>query len=58
MFIGNVGRTDLPESNQQSMLSSLARLSTLPNNAVVLPGHNYAQPKYTSIGQEKQSNPW
>jgi glyoxylase-like metal-dependent hydrolase (beta-lactamase superfamily II) len=58
LFIGNVGRTDLPESSVNSMLQSLKRLSTLPENTIVLPGHNYATETQSTIGQEKKRNPW
>mmetsp|Transcript_17266 Transcript_17266/g.19971 ORF Transcript_17266/g.19971 Transcript_17266/m.19971 type:complete len:277 (-) Transcript_17266:314-1144(-) len=56
LFIGSCGRVDLPESNVEAMLSSLARLSKLPPSTLVLPGHNYAAPAHSSIGQEKEIN--
>lgn len=56
LFIGSCGRYDLPESDTQAMFDSLARLSTLPPATVVLPGHNYAAPAHSTIGQEKSTN--
>ena len=38
------------------MRRSLARLATLPDDVLVLPGHNYAAPAHTTIGQEKSTN--
>jgi hypothetical protein len=40
------------------MLQSLKRLSTLPENTVVLPGHNYAADTQSTIGREMKTNPW
>uniref|UniRef100_A0A7S4Q469 Metallo-beta-lactamase domain-containing protein n=1 Tax=Alexandrium monilatum TaxID=311494 RepID=A0A7S4Q469_9DINO len=56
LFIGSCGRYDLPESDFRSMLASLDRLSKLPRETVVLPGHNYAAPAHTTIGAEHDTN--
>eukprot|EP00746_Dinoflagellata_sp_MGD_P059036 gnl/MRDRNA2_/MRDRNA2_25215_c0_seq1.p1 gnl/MRDRNA2_/MRDRNA2_25215_c0~~gnl/MRDRNA2_/MRDRNA2_25215_c0_seq1.p1 ORF type:complete len:300 (+),score=45.84 gnl/MRDRNA2_/MRDRNA2_25215_c0_seq1:61-960(+) len=56
LFIGSCGRYDLPESDVQAMLDSLGRLSKLPPTTVVLPGHNYARPAHSTIGQERSTN--
>jgi glyoxylase-like metal-dependent hydrolase (beta-lactamase superfamily II) len=56
LFIGSCGRYDLPDSNVRHLLMSLEKLSTLPSNAIVCPGHNYAMPTKTTIGQEKRTN--
>jgi glyoxylase-like metal-dependent hydrolase (beta-lactamase superfamily II) len=58
LFVGAVGRTDLPESNVREMLQSLLRLSKLPGDTVVFPGHNYAEAPYTTIEQEMKTNPF
>jgi glyoxylase-like metal-dependent hydrolase (beta-lactamase superfamily II) len=58
LFVGAVGRTDLPESDVREMLQSLLRLSKLPPDTVVFPGHNYAEPPHTTIAQEMKSNPF
>ena len=34
------------------------KLAKLPNNTHVFPGHNYHQLKYSTIAQEKKSNPY
>eukprot|EP00928_Gymnodinium_smaydae_P078593 TRINITY_DN62715_c0_g1_i1.p1 TRINITY_DN62715_c0_g1~~TRINITY_DN62715_c0_g1_i1.p1 ORF type:complete len:374 (-),score=46.93 TRINITY_DN62715_c0_g1_i1:16-1077(-) len=56
LFIGSCGRFDLPESDFNSMLASLDRLSKLPPETIVLPGHNYAAPAHTTIGAERTMN--
>lgn len=58
LFIGSCGRTDLPGSDPSAMYYSLTqRLSALPDETVLLPGHNYGGPS-SSIGREKRQNPY
>ncbi len=58
LFIGSCGRTDLPGSDPAEMYYSLTqRLAALPDDTVLLPGHNYGGPAST-IGREKRSNPF
>lgn len=40
LFAGAHGRTDFPGGNAASMRESLARLAELPEDTLVLPGHN------------------
>ena len=54
LFEGSIGRTDFPWSSELDMKFSLKKLSELPDNLVVFPGHG---PK-TIIGQEKRFNPF
>lgn len=49
LFAGTCGRTDFPESNPKLMRSSLARLRKLPDETIVLPGHN----NLSTIAREK-----
>jgi glyoxylase-like metal-dependent hydrolase (beta-lactamase superfamily II) len=57
LFIRSCGRTDLPGSDPQEMYTSLTqRLGALPEETVVLPGHNYGGSQ-TTIGAEKRENP-
>ena len=57
LFIRSCGRTDLPGSDPKEMYYSLTqRLGALPEDTVVLPGHNYGGPS-TTIGDEKRHNP-
>jgi glyoxylase-like metal-dependent hydrolase (beta-lactamase superfamily II) len=56
LFIGSCGRTDLPGSDPSAMYYSLTqRLAALPDDTVLLPGHNYGGESST-IGAEKRQN--
>jgi glyoxylase-like metal-dependent hydrolase (beta-lactamase superfamily II) len=58
LFIGSCGRTDLPGSDPSEMYHSLTqRLGALPDDTVLLPGHNYGGPAST-IGDERRQNPF
>jgi hydroxyacylglutathione hydrolase len=58
LFIGSCGRTDLPGSDPSEMYYSLTqRLGALPDQTILLPGHNYGGPSST-LGDEKQHNPF
>jgi hydroxyacylglutathione hydrolase len=55
LFAGSIGRTDLPGGDHEAMLRSLrAKVLTLPDDVVVLPGHG----EQTSIGRERATNPF
>src|SRR2546422_1683489 len=56
LFIGSCGRTDLPGSDPAEMYTSLTqRLGALPDDTVLLPGHNYGGGAST-IGRQKRQN--
>ena len=55
LFEGSVGRTDLPGGDSDQIGESIrAKLYTLPDSTIVVPGHG----RQTSIGKEKRSNPF
>jgi glyoxylase-like metal-dependent hydrolase (beta-lactamase superfamily II) len=55
LFRRGIGRTDLPGGSWQQLLDSIQRvLFVLPDETVVYSGHGPA----TTIGEEKQLNPW
>ena len=57
LFVGGVGRTDLPGGSWPIMLRSIqTKLLTLPDETVVLPGHNYGATPTSTIGNEKLYN--
>ena len=59
LFIGSCGRVDLPGSNPEQMYYSLTqKLMALPDDIVLFPGHNYSDQSTSTIGQQKQSNPY
>jgi hydroxyacylglutathione hydrolase len=59
LFVGGVGRTDLPGGSSQVMARSIQqKLCTLPDDTTVMPGHNYGGAPTSTIGREKTSNPF
>ena len=54
LFAGSIGRTDLPFSNPPQLAATLERISALPAETVVYPGHGMD----TTIGEERLSNPF
>jgi hydroxyacylglutathione hydrolase len=54
LFAGSIGRTDLPGGDYPTILRSLGKVLTLPDDTVVLSGHG---PR-TTIGTERHSNPF
>lgn len=55
LFMGSIGRSDLPGGDHQELLSSIHdHLLTLPEETEVLPGHGPA----TSVGNEMDGNPF
>jgi hydroxyacylglutathione hydrolase len=54
LFRGGIGRYDLPGSDPQKLFASLQKLTELPPDTVVYPGHG---PK-TTIAEERASNPY
>jgi glyoxylase-like metal-dependent hydrolase (beta-lactamase superfamily II) len=55
LFAGSVGRTDLWEGSEATLLASIRdRLLVLPDDTVVYPGHGPA----TTIGRERATNPF
>ncbi|MBI2761865.1 MAG: MBL fold metallo-hydrolase [Chloroflexi bacterium] len=55
LFLGSVGRTDLPGGSHQQLMSSIVdRLLMLPDDTIVLPGHM----RETRIGHERATNPF
>jgi glyoxylase-like metal-dependent hydrolase (beta-lactamase superfamily II) len=55
LFRDSIGRTDLPGGDSRQILRSIhSKLLTLPETAVVVPGHG----PNTSIGREKERNPF
>ena len=55
LFMGSIGRTDLPGGNHEQLLGSIKReLFSLPEDYKVYCGHG----PETTIGHEKQNNPF
>jgi hydroxyacylglutathione hydrolase len=59
LFVGAVGRTDLPGGSLETLLQSLKdKIITLPDETVVRPGHDYGDQPTSTIGREKKTNPY
>lgn len=59
LFIGGCGRCDLPGGNPGALYHSLAQtLKRLDDRTQLYPGHNYAQAPHSTLGEEKQRNPF
>lgn len=54
LFAGSVGRTDLPGGSMATLMESLKKLTALPDNTTVIPGHGPS----TTIAAEKEGNPF
>jgi glyoxylase-like metal-dependent hydrolase (beta-lactamase superfamily II) len=55
LFAGSIGRTDFPGGSFETLERGIrAKLYTLPDTAVVLPGHGPP----TTIGRERRTNPF
>jgi glyoxylase-like metal-dependent hydrolase (beta-lactamase superfamily II) len=57
LFVGECGRVDLPGSSVPDMHRSLVTtLRALPDDLVVLPGHDYGKTPTSTLGHEKRTN--
>jgi glyoxylase-like metal-dependent hydrolase (beta-lactamase superfamily II) len=59
LFVGAVGRTDLPGGSFQVLLDSLQhKIMPLPEETIVWPGHDYGDQPRSTVGWEKKTNPY
>jgi hydroxyacylglutathione hydrolase len=59
LFVEAVGRTDFPGGSWPMMRHSIMeRLFTLPDDTIVMPGHNYGKMPSSTIGHERLHNPY
>jgi len=59
LFVGGVGRTDLPGSSGPLLLQSIKnKLLTLPEETIIYPGHHYGPAPTSSIKNERLHNPF
>ena len=56
LFVQGCGRVDLPGSNSEDMFHSLQKLSALPDETILYPGHNYSAEPYESMERVKEIN--
>jgi glyoxylase-like metal-dependent hydrolase (beta-lactamase superfamily II) len=59
LFVGAVGRTDLPGGSPKQLLTSIQeKIYTLPGSTIVWPGHDYGPYPSSTVEQEKYTNPF
>ena len=54
LFAGSIGRTDFPGSSPEQMAQSLKRLTRIPKNYRIFPGHG----EDSTLDEERRSNPF
>lgn len=58
LFVGGIGRTDLPGGDPKAMFESLAKIMELDNCTEIYPGHNYGVMISSTISRERENNPF
>ncbi|MCY3839883.1 MAG: MBL fold metallo-hydrolase, partial [Gammaproteobacteria bacterium] len=53
LFIDGCGRVDLPGSDTEQMYHSLQKPKALPDDTLLLPGHNYSNVPNATMGETK-----
>lgn len=58
LFVGACGRTDLAGGDADRLFESLSRLKGLDGSLRLCPGHDYGERRDSSLGEEKETNPF
>jgi len=59
LFVGAAGRVDIPGGDFRTQMSALAeKISVLPPETIIWPGHDYGDTAVSSIEREKKENPF
>ncbi len=59
LLIGQAGRSDLPGGNPEEQYDSLFnKITTLPGNIKIYPGHDYEENEYSLLKDEIKNNPF
>mgnify|MGYP000005137699 CR=1 FL=1 len=56
LFVGDSGRTDLPYSHRPTLGASIRKIMELPEETMVLPGHDYGPQPTSTLRREKRHN--
>ncbi len=56
LFINGCGRVDLPGSSSEDIYHSIQKLGSLPDDTLLLPGHNYAHVPNATLAETKKVN--
>ncbi len=58
LFVGYVGRTDLPGGSTRDLFKSIQFLKFLPENTRIFPGHDYGKKANSDLADELKSSPF
>lgn len=59
LFVEAAGRTDLPGGSLNQLIQSLQeQIMPLPDDTRIWPGHDYGEVATSTLGEEKQNNPY
>ena len=58
LFIEGCGRSDLPGGNAGQLFDSLQKISKLPSDLEICPGHDYGSVRQRKLEQEALKNPY
>ncbi len=59
LFVGAAGRTDLPGGSITQLIASLEnKIMPLADDTRIWPGHDYGDVPTSTLGQEKETNPY
>ena len=58
VFVNACGRCDLAGGDPEQMFESLRRVSELPDDLRLYPGHDYGDVPVSSIARERRNNPY
>jgi hydroxyacylglutathione hydrolase len=58
VFVGACGRCDLAGGDPEQMFESLKRVSQLPGETRLYPGHDYGDVPVSTIEREREKNPY
>jgi len=56
LFVGDSGRTDLPYGHRPTLGASIRKIMELPEDTMILPGHDYGPTPTSTLLQEKRQN--
>ena len=59
LFVGAVGRTDLPGGSFKQLLDSVhKKIYSLPDDTRIWPGHDYGPSPHSTVSRERKTNPF
>ena len=56
LFVHDSGRTDFAYSHRPTLGASIRRIMELPEETILMPGHDYGPTPTSTLGQEKKHN--